>query len=73
METMQEKYLQQILEKKLLATFFLTCNVKLRGFVKAFDEHSILIEFDGRTQLIYKHALSTLSAEVDIERINEQN
>ncbi|MBO5997874.1 MAG: RNA chaperone Hfq, partial [Alphaproteobacteria bacterium] len=41
---------------------FLTCNVKLQGVIKSMDENSILLEHEGRLQLIYKHAISSISA-----------
>ncbi|MBE6450219.1 MAG: RNA chaperone Hfq [Alphaproteobacteria bacterium] len=59
---MEKNYLQTIMEKNLNVTVFLTCNVKLQGQIKSFDEVSILLEHDNRLQLIYKHAISTITA-----------
>ena len=59
---MESKYLKAIMDKNLNATIFLTCNVKLQGIIKSFDDNSILLEHDGRIQLIYKHAISTITA-----------
>ena len=62
MESVEENFLKKLFEKKLPTTIFLTCNVKLQGIVKAVDENTILFEHEGRLQLIYKHAISTISA-----------
>ena len=62
MESIEKKFLETLFEKKLQTTIFLTCNVKLQGIIKALDENTILFEHEGRLQLIYKHAISTVSA-----------
>ena len=59
---MEKEYLKTIVEKNLTVTIFLTCNVKLQGLIKSFDDCSILLEHDSRLQLIYKHAISTITA-----------
>ena len=59
---MEQEFLEKLFEKKLPTTIFLTCNVKLQGTIKSFDENTILFEHEGRLQLIYKHAISTISA-----------
>ena len=59
---MEKKYLEILVDTKVNATIFLTCNVKLQGVIKAVDENSILLEHEGRLQLIYKHAISTINA-----------
>lgn len=45
----------------MLVTVFLTNGFQLRGIVKAFDNFTVLIETDGKQQLIYKHAISTFA------------
>ena len=49
-------------------TVFLINGVKLHGIITWFDENSLLLRRDGHTQLIYKHAVSTImpSTAVDI-------
>lgn len=49
-------------------TVFLINGVKLQGIITWFDENSLLLRRDGHTQLIYKHAVSTImpSTAVDI-------
>lgn len=62
MENTEKTFLEKLFEKKLPITIFLTCNVKLQGAIKSMDEKSILLEHEGRLQLIYKHAISSISA-----------
>ena len=62
MENTEKTFLEKLFEKKLPVTIFLTCNVKLQGVIKSMDEKSILLEHEGRLQLIYKHAISSVSA-----------
>lgn len=62
MEKTEKIFLEKLFEKKLPITIFLTCNVKLQGVIKSMDENSILLEHEGRLQLIYKHAISSISA-----------
>ena len=59
---MEKKYLEFLVNTKANTTIFLTCNVKLQGIIKAVDENTILLDHEGRLQLIYKHAVSTISA-----------
>jgi host factor-I protein len=41
-------------------TLFLVNGFQLRGTVKAFDSFTLVLDSDGRQQLIYKHAISTI-------------
>ena len=62
MENTEKIFLEKLFEKKLPITIFLTCNMKLQGVIKSMDENTILLEHEGRLQLIYKHAISSVSA-----------
>ena len=59
---MEEKYLEKLVELKVNVNVFLTCNVKLQGIIRAVDDDAILLDHDSRLQLVYKHAISTISA-----------
>ena len=59
---MENKYLDILLSKKVNTIIFLTCNVKLQGVIKAVDDEAILLDHEGRLQLVYKHAISTITA-----------
>ncbi|MFP7494001.1 RNA chaperone Hfq [Terribacillus saccharophilus] len=57
----QDQYLNQLRKERVQATVFLTNGFQIRGTVKAFDNYTVLIETEGRQQLIFKHAISTFS------------
>jgi len=42
-------------------TIYLMNGFQLRGTVKGFDPFTVLLEYEGKTHLIYKHAISTIS------------
>ena len=64
----QDDFLGDIRKNEIAVTVFLINGVKLQGVITWFDEESILLRRDGHTQLIYKHADSTImpSAAIDI-------
>jgi len=57
----QDQYLNQLRKTRGSVTVFLTNGFQLRGIVKAFDNYTVLLETDGKEQLIYKHAISTFA------------
>ena len=56
----QADFLNDIKENKTPVTVFLVNGVKLQGLISFFDENSLLLKRDGHTQLVYKHAVSTI-------------
>lgn len=56
----QDAFLNHIRKNKTLLTVFLVNGVKLQGTITWFDSNTILLRRDGHSQLIYKHAISTL-------------
>jgi len=65
----QDHYLNQLRKEHIVVTVFLTNGFQLRGVLKGFDNFTILLETEGKQQLIYKHAISTFapSKNVDLE------
>lgn len=57
----QEQYLNELRKTRGQVTIFLTNGFQLRGIIKAFDNYTVLLEAEGKEQLIYKHAISTFS------------
>lgn len=57
----QDHFLNQLRKSHGLVTVFLTNGFQLRGIVKAFDNYTVLLESEGKQQLIYKHAISTFA------------
>lgn len=57
---LQDAFLNLLRKNKTPVTMFLVKGVKLQGIVTWFDNFSILLRRDGQTQLVYKHAISTI-------------
>ncbi|HLR08043.1 MAG TPA: RNA chaperone Hfq [Bacillota bacterium] len=57
----QEQYLNQLRKNHISVTVFLTNGFQLRGVIKAFDNFTVLLETDGKQQLLFKHAISTFA------------
>ena len=55
----QDTFLNQIRKNGVYVTVFLTNGFQLKGQVKSYDNFTVLLETDGKQQLIYKHAIST--------------
>lgn len=59
-QNLQDKFLNKIRKEKMSVTVFLVNGVKLQGVVTWFDNFSMLLRRDSHSQLIYKHAISTI-------------
>ena len=57
---LQDLFLNYLRKEKMPVTMFLVKGVKLQGIVTWFDNFSILLRRDGQSQLVYKHAISTI-------------
>lgn len=58
--SLQDAFLNSVRKAKTPVTMFLVKGVKLQGIVTWFDNFSILLRRDGHSQLVYKHAVSTI-------------
>ncbi|GGD92560.1 hypothetical protein GCM10011515_10350 [Tsuneonella deserti] len=59
-QSLQDAFLNLLRKSKTPVTMFLVKGVKLQGIVTWFDNFSILLRRDGQSQLVYKHAVSTI-------------
>ena len=59
-QNVQDVFLNHIRKNKTPVTLFLVNGVKLQGIVTWFDNFSVLLRRDGHSQLVYKHAISTV-------------
>ncbi|MBE6024385.1 MAG: RNA chaperone Hfq [Cellulosilyticum sp.] len=57
---LQDVLLNQLRKEKILITVFLTNGFQLKGTIKGFDNFVVILESEGKQQMIYKHAISTL-------------
>ena len=60
-QNLQDTFLNYIRREKIPVTLFLMNGFQLRGVVRSFDNFVVLIDADGRQQMIYKHAISTVA------------
>ena len=57
---LQDTFLNHVRKNKIPLTIFLVNGVKLQGVVTWFDNFCVLLRRDGHSQLVYKHAISTI-------------
>jgi len=57
---LQDQFLNHIRKNKTAVTVFLINGVKLQGIITWFDNFCVLLRRDGHSQLVYKHAISTI-------------
>ena len=60
-QNLQDAFLNYIRREKIPVTLFLMNGFQLRGVVRSFNSFIVLIDTDGRQQMIYKHAISTVA------------
>ncbi|CAO4847878.1 MAG: RNA-binding protein Hfq [Holosporales bacterium] len=69
----QDVFLNHVRKNKVPVTVFLVNGVKLQGVVTWFDTATMLLRRDGHSQLVYKHAVSTLMPQGPIQLFDGQS
>ena len=59
-QNLQDHFLNQLRKEKACVTMFLMNGFQLHGVVKGFDGFTVVLDTDGKQQIIYKHAISTI-------------
>jgi len=59
-QNLQDLFLNQARRERSQITMFLMNGFQLHGIVRGFDNFTVVLESDGKQQLIYKHAISTV-------------
>jgi len=57
---LQDIFLNQVRKEHMPITIFLLNGFQIKGMVKGFDSYTIVIDSEGKQQMIYKHAISTI-------------
>ena len=57
---LQDLFLNQARKEKMPVPVFLMNGFQIKGYVRGFDNFTVILDSDGRQQMIYKHALSTV-------------
>lgn len=63
----QDQFLNQLRKENIPVTVFLLNGFQLRGLIKAFDNFTIILETEGKQQLVYKHAISTFAPQRNVQ------
>jgi host factor-I protein len=58
---LQDVFLNQVRKEHIGVIIYLTNGFQLKGMVKGFDNFTVVLESEGKQQLVYKHAISTIS------------
>ena len=59
-QNLQDVFLNQARRERQLVTVFLMNGFQMRGIVRGFDSFTVVVDCEGKQELIYKHAISTL-------------
>lgn len=59
-QNLQDAFLNQVRKDKVTLTVFLMNGFQMHGIIRGFDGFTVLLDTDGKQQLIYKHAISTI-------------
>ena len=57
---LQDVFLNQARKERMVVTFYLTNGFQFKGVIKGFDGFTVILDSDGKQQLIYKHDISTV-------------
>lgn len=63
----QDQFLNTLRRENIFVTVYLMNGFQLKGLVKGFDNFTVVLEADGKQQLIYKHAISTFAPSKNVE------
>ncbi len=72
-QNLQDTFLNQVRKSKTPLTIFLVNGVKLQGVITWFDNFCVLLRRDGLSQLVYKHAISTIMPSQPVQLFEEED
>ncbi len=64
---LQDTFLNRARKGNITITVFLVNGYQIKGIVKGFDNYTLVLDSEGKQQLIYKHAISTIVPAKTIE------
>ena len=67
----QDTFLNQLRKDSVPVTVYLTNGFQIRGVIKAFDNFTIVIDSEGRQQMVYKHAISTITPQRNVSLMQQ--
>ena len=63
----QDQFLNQLRKDSIPITVFLLNGFQLRSLIKGFDNFTVIVETEGKQQLVYKHAISTFAPQRNVQ------
>ena len=72
MLNLQDMFLNQLRKEKTIVTVYLVNGFQLRGFVRGFDSFTIIIENEGKQNLVYKNAISTITRAKAVKLLDDE-
>ncbi|MOA02278.1 RNA-binding protein Hfq [compost metagenome] len=69
----QDTFLNQLRKDNIPVTVFLMNGFQIRGVIKAFDNFTIIIDSEGRQQMVYKHAISTFTPQRNVSLMQQDS
>ena len=69
---LQDKFLNRVRKDKISVLIYLTNGFQLKGVVKGFDNFIVVLEAEGKQQMIYKHAISTIIPSKEVDLMDEE-
>ena len=69
----QDTFLNHLRKENIAVTIYLVNGFQLRGHIKAFDNFTIVIDSEGKQQLVYKHAISTFTPQRPVSLMAQEN
>lgn len=69
---LQDKFLNKVRKDKISVLIYLTNGFQLKGLVKGFDNFIVVLEAEGKQQMIYKHAISTIIPSKEVDLLEEE-
>ena len=70
---LQDVFLNQVRKDKISITIFLLSGFQIKGLVTGFDNYTVVLDCDGKQELIYKHAISTIIPSCPINFLAAEN
>ena len=71
-QNLQDVFLNSVRKSKVPVTIFLLNGVKLQGIITWFDNFCVLLRRDSQSQLVYKHAISTVMPSAPVQLYEEE-
>jgi len=69
---LQDVFLNQVRKDKIVVVVYLTNGFQLKGIVRGFDNFIVILEAEGKQQMIYKHAISTIIPNKEVRLMTEE-